>query len=383
MNALRIAFDASQTGRRKAGCGFYAAALLEGLLAAQSGDEFTVLTSFGNFFHDPCQALAFPHLSKKINYGPRILRKSDATSFWENQNKGGNYLNQFNIVHANNFWCPPWKIKGILIYTLHDVSFLDHPEWTTEQNRAGCLEGVKRAAKYANKFVAISEATKQAFLKHFPDVNADKIHVIYPALRSSMRGSNRELKRPNSKFFASETKYFLSVGTIEPRKNQAFLIDIYEQYRDRGGDAIALVFAGKPGWLMNGFQERIAKSCWAKDIHILGYVSDAELGWLYKHCVLNLYPSLYEGFGLPILEGISFGACTLCSNSTSMPEVLGDSGILLSPMQPEGWVHAPERLTRDKNLLEQLQIAAVKRSRKFNWVKTTNQINKLCHHDEN
>jgi hypothetical protein len=171
MSGLKIAFDISQTGRRKAGCGFYAAALLDGLLSAETKDEFTLLTSFGDFFHDPTQALAFPYVKTGVHYGPRHLRRKDAKRFWQNKEKAGRWLEQFDVVHANNFWCPPWPLPGKLIYTLYDMSFIDHPEWTTEKNRKGCHEGVERAAEFADEFVAISEATKRAFLHHFPRVD--------------------------------------------------------------------------------------------------------------------------------------------------------------------------------------------------------------------
>ena len=145
MQNLRIAFDASQTGRRKAGCGFYAAALFSNLLEANQDDHhYTALTSFGSFFHDPCQALAFPHWEKGVKCGPRFVTRKAATLFWNSKSRAGHYLDQFDIVHANNFWCPPWQISGRLIYTLYDMSFFENPEWSTKKNRSGCIEGINR-----------------------------------------------------------------------------------------------------------------------------------------------------------------------------------------------------------------------------------------------
>jgi glycosyltransferase involved in cell wall biosynthesis len=367
MSGLKIAFDISQMGPRKAGCGFYAAALLDALLANDSKDEFTLMTSFGDFFHDPTQALAFPHVNKGVHYGPRQIRRREAERFWNSRELGGRWLEQFDVVHANNFWCPPWPLPGKLIYTLYDMSFIDHPEWATEKNRKGCLNGVERAATFADQFVAISEATKRAFLHHFPSVPPEKVHVIYPASRFGQPGFNRKPKRPKRMAFDSSHPFLLSTGTIEPRKNQAFLLDIYQQFRDRGGNAIPLVFAGRKGWLMDGFEERIAASPWASDIHILGYVSDRELAWLYQHCLVNLYPSHYEGFGLPVLEGMAFGAPAICSNRTSMPEVVGEAGILLSPLDRNGWVKALESVVLDvDNNIKQREVV-MKHAASFNW----------------
>ncbi|APD48076.1 glycosyltransferase family 4 protein [Synechococcus sp. CS-602] len=367
MSGLKVAFDVSQTGGRKAGCGYYAASLIEGLLTSDVTNEFTLLTSFGDFFHDPTLAFALPHLGQGIRYGPRLLRRKDAEIFWRDHDRGGHFLEQFDVVHANNFWCPPWPMPGALIYTLYDMSFLDHPEWTTEKNRRGCLEGVERAVTLADKFVAISEATKQSFLKHFPQITPEKVHVIYPASRFGQPGFNAAPKRPRQEIFNIGNPFFLSIGTIEPRKNQTFLLDVYHQYRHRGGEATPLVLAGKKGWLMDDFEEKIVASPWASDIFILGYVSDGELAWLYQHCLVNLYPSHYEGFGLPVLEGMAFGACTLCSNSTSMPEIVGDAGILLPPDDLERWVHALESVVSETEKRISLKEEALKRSTSFQW----------------
>jgi glycosyltransferase involved in cell wall biosynthesis len=377
VSGLKIAFDVSQTGRRKAGCGFYAAALIDGLLESATDEEFTLLTSFGDFFHDPLQSLAFPHFRHGVQYGPRLIRRKSASRFWTNRTRGGVFCDQFDVVHANNFWCPPWPVRGSLIYTLYDMSFLEHPEWTTENNRKGCLEGVQRAGRFADGFVAISEATKQAFLKHFPTISPDRVHVIYPASRFGQPGFHPEPKPPDNRIFKAGEPFFLSTGTIEPRKNQAFLLDIYQQFRARGGDPIPLVLAGKQGWLMDGFDQQIAASPWADDIQILGYVSDGELAWLYQHCLVNLYPSHYEGFGLPVLEGMHFGTPVMCSNRTSLPEIVGEAGILLPPDDLTGWVHALESLATEPQRRQQLHRSAIARAAQFDWKRSAAQVRGL------
>jgi len=85
----------------------------------------------------PHWLFALPHLGQGIRYGPRLLRRKDAEIFWRDHDRGGHFLEQFDVVHANNFWCPPWPMPGALIYTLYDMSFLDHPEWTTEKEPTG------------------------------------------------------------------------------------------------------------------------------------------------------------------------------------------------------------------------------------------------------
>jgi glycosyltransferase involved in cell wall biosynthesis len=375
--SLKIAFDVSQTGRRKAGCGFYAAALIDGLLASSSQHHFTLLTSFGDFFHDPTQALAFPHRSQGVGYGPRLPRRSDAEAFWRDHQRVERLLGAFDLVHANNFWCPPWRLHSTLLYTLYDMSFAEQPQWTTEKNRLGCFQGVLQASLHADWLIAISHASKRAFLRHFPHVPADRVRVIYPASRFDQPGFDLQPCQPPAEFFSSGKPFLLSTGTIEPRKNQRFLVEVYQRFRERGGAAIPLVLAGSQGWLMEGFERDLAASPWASDIHLLGYVSDRELIWLYRNCLLNLYPSHYEGFGLPVLEGMGQGAPVISSSSTSLPEIVADAGILLAPDDRDGWVEAIESLLNQPQKLADLAEVASARATAFNWQESTRQLLEL------
>ena len=377
MVSLKIAFDVSQTGKRKAGCGFYAAALIDGLLESASQHHFTLLTSFGDFFHDPTQALAFPHRSQGVAYGPRLPRRSDAEVFWRDHQRVEGLLGGYDLVHANNFWCPPWRLRSTLLYTLYDMSFAEQPQWTTEKNRLGCFQGVLQASLNADLLIAISHASKRAFLRHFPHVPADRVRVIYPASRFDQPGFDLQPCQPQSQLFSSGKPFLLSTGTIEPRKNQRFLLEVYSRFRERGGAAIPLVLAGGKGWLMEDFEQELVESPWAADIHLLGYVSDRELIWLYRNCLLNLYPSHYEGFGLPVLEGMGQGAPVISSSSTSLPEIVADAGILLPPDDRDGWVEAIETLLSQPQTLADLADASSTRATAFNWKESTRQLLEL------
>lgn len=257
------------------------------------------------------------------------------------------------------------------------MSFLERPEWTTEINRRGCLKGVERAANFAHLFVAISEATKQAFLRHFPAITPQRVHVIHPASRFGQQGFRPKPKPPAHKIFRTGSPFFPTTGTIEPRKNQTFLLEVYQQYRNRGGPSIPLVFAGTQCWMMDDFDQQVAVSPWAEDIHILGYVGARELTWLYQNCLINLYPSHYEGFGLPVLEGLYFGTPVVCSRSSSMPEIVGEAGILLPPDDRSGWVQAMETLVSEPQQRDKLHQAAVARAGRFDWRRSVARVRRL------
>jgi glycosyltransferase involved in cell wall biosynthesis len=126
--------------------------------------------------------------------------------------------------------------------------------------------------------------------------------------------------------------------------------------------------------MMEDFDKHIQSSPWSSDIHLLGYVSDAELDWLYRNCLINLYPSHYEGFGLPVLEGMGLGAPIISSSSTSLPEIVGEAGISLDPNDLQAWVGAMEVLSTDASKRKQLSEAGKLQADTFNWQQSSSQL---------
>jgi len=135
-----------------------------------------------------------------------------------------------------------------------------------------------------------------------------------------------------------------------------------------------LVLAGGKGWLMEDFQEYLAELGVSDRVVLTGYVSDSELIWLYRNCYASLYPSVFEGFGLPVLEGMQFGAATISSNAASMPEVAGDAAILLMPHDPEAWTHEMLDLASDQGKRQRLGFAAHTRAKQFEWERSATSM---------
>jgi glycosyltransferase involved in cell wall biosynthesis len=197
--------------------------------------------------------------------------------------------------------------------------------------------------------------------------------VIHPCSRFS--DSSAKGRRPAALNPFAPGEFWLNVGTVEPRKNQIRLLEAYSRYLEVGGNPMPLVLAGGKGWLMDDFNKHVSDLGLEGQILFTGYVSDDELIWLYRNCYANLYPSLFEGFGLPILEGMQFGAPTFCSSSTSMPEVGGDAAILLDPNDVEGWAQA--MLELDLRKREQLSELSLKRAAGFSWQKSAGKLLQL------
>lgn len=360
--AMHIGFDISQTGSGKAGCGFFAHALAEALLEIAPAHRYTLFPSFGDFYFDPRMPMSSPYRGARVRYGPRHFTRESAAAFW-NAAQLEVALGAPDVVHANNYWCPVQLRSSRLVYTCYDLGFTVDPGWTTETNRVGCFEGVFRSAVAADWVVAISEASRAQYLSVFPHFPQDRIRVIYPCSRFA--GSAGEGRPPRALEGISPGAFWLSVGTIEPRKNQLRLAQAYARYLALGGVPIPLVLAGGKGWLMEAFPETLARLGIAGKVVMTGYATDEELAWLYRHCLANLYPSLFEGFGLPVLEGMQFGAPTLVSNASSLPEVAGDAAILLSPEDTEAWARAMLRISTDRGERERLGAAARARAARF------------------
>jgi glycosyltransferase involved in cell wall biosynthesis len=360
---MHIGFDISQTGSGKAGCGYFAHAMIKAMLELAPEHRYSLFPSFGDFYFDARMPDRNPYSGKDVHYGPKHRSLKSARVFWSGSNTEVS-LGKPDIIHANNFWCPAQPLSSRLIYTFYDMGFAVDPGWTTEANRLGCFDGIFRSAMVADWVVAISEASKAHYLSVFPHFPEDRIGVIYPCSRFA--DSSATGKRPKALANVSGD-FWLSVGTIEPRKNQRRLVEAYARYLALGGTPMPLVLAGGKGWLMDNFQKHLNELGIDARIIMTGYVTDEELIWLYRNCFVNLYPSLFEGFGLPVLEGMQFGAPTLTSNTSSLPEVAGNAAILLDPEDIEGWAQTMLRLTANRLERDQLSAAGLIQAGRFEW----------------
>lgn len=361
---MHIGFDISQTGSGKAGCGYFAHALIKAMLELAPEHRFALYPSFGDFYFDALMPIQNPYAGRDVHYGPRHLTRETARQFWTAAEVEAE-LGRPDVVHANNFWCPTQLATSRLIYTFYDMGFAVEPAWTTDANRVGCFDGVFRSSLAADWVVAISEASRAHYLSVFPHFPAERIRVIYPCSRFA--DSSSQGKRPKALDAIAAGGYWLNVGTIEPRKNQRRLVEAYARYLALGGVPMPLVLAGGKGWLMEDFQRHLSELGIEAQIVMTGYVTDDELIWLYRNCYANLYPSLFEGFGLPVLEGMQFGAPTLTSTSSSIPEVAGDAAILLDPLDVEAWAQTMLRIAGDRGERDHLAAIAPAQAARFDW----------------
>lgn len=372
---IRIGFDVSQTGKRKTGCGYFADSLIQALAQVDGCNQYILYPTFGAHFWDHAYSK-----TRQINTSrftrSRIQHASleKAQQFWQQAPAAlEQAFSCVDIVHANNFFCPPRIPKTKLLYTLYDLSFIEKPEYTTEANRVACFAGVFNASLRADYLVAISEYSLKHFLQMFPHYPEKNISVVYPA--------SRYCKEEGTKIAPSKrivhlqpNQFWLCVSTLEPRKNHVTLLKAYAQLKAQGQALFPVVLAGGDGWMMTHFQEMLAELNLLENVQVLGYVSDKELQWLYQHCFCLVYPSLFEGFGLPVLEAMSLGAPVIAANTTSIPEIVGSAGILVDPLKTEGLFQAMLHLQQDPSYHHHLKVQAKQQSRQFSWRQSAQQM---------
>ena len=360
---MKIGFDVSQTGRFKTGCGYFADALARALVARPRGHQFILYPTFGADYWDHewrTSTLSMPD-RPDVERGPGQARLDLLEAFWlDPPSDWEAQLGAPDIIHANNFYCPSRPTRARLVYTLHDLVFASHPDWTTEANWRVCFDGVFHASLYADHVVAVSDFTRTQFLELFPHFPAERISVVYEASRFGDPPSSAPPVRVSH---LQPGAFWLAAGDLTPRKNLDRLLEAYATLRASGQTTHPLVlFGGQP----------VARD--AANVERLGYVDDRTLHWLYAHCFAFCYPSLFEGFGLPVVEAMSQGAPILTSNLTSLPEVVGDGALMVDPTSTSAIAAGLQRLAADDALRRDLAHASQARASRFAWQTAAEQV---------
>lgn len=360
---MRIGFDVSQTAGEKAGCGFLADQLIRHLVFLDKSNEYLLYPTFYKYrsrFFCKASKPESPHCQDAFCGMPFHIMVSEWEAKVDDRTR---WLGSPDIVHSNNFSCVK-DHKARIVYTLYDVTPLLYPEFTTEENRLICFDGLFNASIYADHCIAISEHTKNSFLNYFPHYPDNRITVIPLGTRPTISITGEpDNQRKILEKFNIESDFWLGVGTIEPRKNYRLLIDAYYDLHD----SRPLVIAGGKGWLESDIGDRVKDLGIQDKVKFLGYVSEDELSALYSSCFAFVYPSYFEGFGLPVLEAMACGAAVIASSSSSLPEVGGNSVLYIDPRSKESLAQAMRSLAENPVLLRNLRLKSLERAKKFSW----------------
>lgn len=287
------------------------------------------------------------------------------------------YVYELDVLHSPYFPIPKRRtFKGIL--TIHDLIPLRKPEWFANRNVYNFFNiQIRDSVKYVDHIIADSQATKNDIIDLFA-VDENKISVVYLGIDQSFIDilPNQEDKSILKKYNI-DLNYILSVCTVEPRKNIYRTLKAYEIFRKRYKEKIKLVLVGKLGWKYESLLQAIKESKFSDDIIITGYVLDEDLPILYRNAEVFMYPSLYEGFGLPVLESMTCETPVITSNISSLSEVGGDSVMYCDPYDIESIVCAIEEVLTKPSLQKELREKGKNRSQLFSWKKAAEQTRQI------
>jgi glycosyltransferase involved in cell wall biosynthesis/ubiquinone/menaquinone biosynthesis C-methylase UbiE len=366
---MKIAIDVSLAVGESAGVGSYTRGLLEGLAAIDPDNEY-ILYSYLDFPQSPQ-----PTFPQQPNFSLQMLQLEG--EHWERMWSRSDLppkaaLDPVHVLHSP-FFNAPKEHHGALVATIHDVSFLLQPQFHTEANRLHCLQGTLNAALYADRIIAVSLQTKKDLIDYF-SIPEERIRVIYEAPRRIYSPErNVEVIRSVLERLGIFHNFILFVGSLEPRKNLRTLLQAYATYVTRHAGEELLVVAGGKGWLSDDLSQVAAERGIAERVKFLGYVQEVDLRVLYSTAKLFVYPSIYEGFGLPPLEAMACGAPVIASNTSALPEVVGDAALLVDPYNGEALHQAMERVLCDRDLRARMRQQSLARATRFSWEQTAEQ----------
>lgn len=361
---MRIAIEYTPAVRQRAGVGRYTRSLVNALLPLAGPDDRFLLWYAG--FGGPRYVEHAPTGAGELSMRRIPLSERWLTIGW--QRIGAPiplewFTGPADVAHSPDFVAPPSRAP--VIATVHDLSYLVAPQYSHPNLRHYLTTAVPRTLARAARIVAVSEATKRDLIHHY-DLDEKRVVVIHNGVDRYFQPAAPAEQQRTLERFRIRQPYFLIVGTIEPRKNHLTLLEAAAIANARCLDLL-LVVAGRPGWLSQPIVSAINEAASVGTVHYLGGVDDTVLPALYTGSVGVVYPSWYEGFGLPVIEAMASGTAVIASDRGALAEVAGDAAMLVPPDDPEAIAEAMIRLHDDATLRERLVNAGRRRSALFSW----------------
>jgi len=370
---MRIAIDVTPGVMGHAGIGRYALELARGLCARRPDVEIRPFSTDPGRRRENGLLGRTAWIERPIS--PRQLRLEVALGYA----LGGNRDSWFagcDLFHATDHILPPLR-RVASVFTLHDLTCFQAGATHTVTHREYSRHMLKRFVSRADLVIAVSESTRRDALARF-DLDPARIRTIHHATPEGFAPASPMACRAARERYRLPERYLLSVGTLEPRKNHAVL------FRALAGTPrdVRLVVVGRRGWKAGGILAALAASGTAERVVFTGFVPDTDLAALYTGACGFLFPTLYEGFGFPVLEALACGTPVAASNTSSLPEVLGDAGLLLPPGDVAAWREAMLEFWSADPATWRLRATGFARAARFTWdevVTSTAQVYAEAH----
>jgi glycosyltransferase involved in cell wall biosynthesis len=276
---------------------------------------------------------------------------------------------RLDVLHSPDF-IPPAGGAGRRIITVHDLTFLYYPEFLTAESRRYYAGQIEWAVAEADHISADSEATRRDLIEHL-NVPPSKVTTVHLAANPIYTAAySPEAVAATAAEFGVGRGFILAVGTLEPRKNLPLLLRAYHRLRTEAGLSVPLALVGGKGWMYDDVFRTIDALGLGDSVRHLTGVSDTQLAHLYRAAGVLAFPSHYEGFGLPALEALHAGCPVVASDRGSLPEVVGEAGVLLPPDDLDAWYKALWQVLSDAGEAERLRRAGPAQAARFSWRKT-------------
>lgn len=343
---MKIAIDTQTILGQKSGFGFYVKNLVDNLKKIDPDNEYVLIG---------------PDTEKDFSTPQRFLW--DQIYFPKKARRA-----KVDILHQPCFSAPIFY-RGKIIVTIHDIISLKFPKNLPLASRLFYSKWMPFSYRRADLIIVDSEHTKRDIVEYLK-IPAEKIRVMYWAVSHDFQPilDLKKIEQIKQKYKTSE-KYFIHVGTLEPRKNLNFLVRAYADAVKKGIKE-NLVIIGKKGWYYDDLFNLVKELKLSDRVVFTGYADDKDIPALYSGSTALTFPSLYEGFGFPPLEAMACGTPVISSNTSSLPEVVGDAGILLPPSGEKEWTDAMMKLSLDGKLSEELKRKGLVQASKFSWEET-------------
>ncbi len=363
---MLVYLDISAAVHRRAGLGRYAASLAYALAPILSGE-------LGIFYNRERGITPLPGLMRLPTHTVSLGYKTWRMVVWLGHLARLSFrrlLPDATLFHATEHLLMPLGDLPTVL-TVHDVVFHHLPDCHRPLNRWYLRRTMPLYCRRATHIIAVSETTRRDLIRLY-NLPEEKITVVYEAAHRRFRPQSPEMiEVARVRYHLPET-YLLYVGTIEPRKNLTRLLRVWTKLY-QAGEAPPLVIVGARGWLADDFFAALEQCPVRHAVHLTGYVNEALLPAVYAAATAFIFPSLYEGFGLPPLEAMACGTPVACSNTSSLPEVVGEAALTFDPTDEEAMADAIRRLIGDDELRAELRERGRKQAARFTWKRTAHQ----------
>lgn len=361
----RIGMDVSVLAQEKrTGIGNYCFNLIDHLLRLNKTDKFILfaITPLNSSNEDINYFRKYSNVEIKIIRLPiQIFRR--IFLLWQKVNWPPieYFIGKVDILHSFNTFLPPQK-SGKTVATFYDLTAVLFPKWHKTETTQMDDFRFQRMTNKADLITTISENSKKDFLEKY---GKRRIEVVYPGISIGDSGNKRN--------WEDRGEYILFVGTVEPRKNLEGLIKAYAKFLEVAPDLATstLIIIGSKGWMVDEIYNLPKKLGIEERVKFLDFVNNEELFNLYKNALCLVYPSFYEGFGIPVLEAMSLGVPVICSNTSSLPEVGGLSAggavLYVDPQNPDEIAKAIQKIFKNEKIRKSLIHKGLVQARKFSW----------------